>query len=455
MPTIYDSKAIIPAPFVSISQNILRSEGGEIAGRTWRLTLSGKLVADKGSPDSSGVFYTGSGYPPDENLLDNQRSGALMRKQSALRELFKEEGKILEISPWDGMPALKCNPRVIDIEFGEGPWVFVCDYKISFEADTLFGIKEEGFENYFLASFSEDWDMEPTNESRTVYKLTHRISAVGKKHYLEDGTSTNAWEEARRWCISRKGLVLDRLNCPGVLDGDFGAFDYSITQTVGEKSGSFGLVESWTCTKDKSNAIEEYTTSLKTGNDQRTSVVIEGTIRGLTSTGPNKSKYDNAKTKWAAVQGQLAGRALLLASVRTLAISSSEGHNEKEGVITYSREYLDKPECTIDPSAYDETISVSDRHPANVVASLGVLNRYTGPILQNTGSRTARFRTINITIRKAGTRKGHPNPTKPNTNAKVAEYMPAGSFVFVESDNEEFNYTEGIYNRSVTFLWQE
>jgi hypothetical protein len=93
----YGFNAIIPAPIVNISKSYGRTGSQQKVGSVFNITLTGSVIPDKGSPNSSGVF---SDSPTDEALTDNM--GQIMLKQEHLRQLFSTDGLLLEINP--------CNP---------------------------------------------------------------------------------------------------------------------------------------------------------------------------------------------------------------------------------------------------------------------------------------------------------------------------------------------------------
>ena len=76
----YRNQKIIPAPFVNITKSYERDAQGKKIGATFTITLTSKIVAFMGSPNSSSVFHTGTGYPADEVISDNSRLAAVLRK---------------------------------------------------------------------------------------------------------------------------------------------------------------------------------------------------------------------------------------------------------------------------------------------------------------------------------------------------------------------------------------
>lgn len=100
---IFNGQAIIPAPFVSISKQYETADDGTVVGSLYQITLKGDIIAWKGSPNSTGGFWTQTGYPPDETSMTvTEMFGAITRKNSALRSLFSAQGALLELQPPDG-----------------------------------------------------------------------------------------------------------------------------------------------------------------------------------------------------------------------------------------------------------------------------------------------------------------------------------------------------------------
>lgn len=77
-------------------------------------------------------------------------------------------------------------------------------------------------------------------------------------------------------------------------------------------------------------------------------------------------------------------------------ISTSEGHNPKNGSITYSYEFNNK--FTILSGVVYENISIEDNGPVDIIAEAFVLGRALGPILQNMGTTTSSKKSVTIEI---------------------------------------------------------
>src|SRR5690348_12524930 len=102
MALIYNSNKLIPQPMMTISEEFMKNEQGETIGVQYPITLTGQMMSWRGSPTSSGTFWTQSNSPPDENLTQNQKLSAIITKQKAIENLFGNQGQILQVIGLDG-----------------------------------------------------------------------------------------------------------------------------------------------------------------------------------------------------------------------------------------------------------------------------------------------------------------------------------------------------------------
>lgn len=462
MPLTYDDKAIIPAPFMTSQKEVLTSGGGaKKLSSVMSITLHGKIVAWRGSPKSDASFWTASGYPPDETIVTDARLAAVLIKQNALRALFANEGRNLEISSPDGSFTSIYQPRNIKIDFAEGNWVEVCDYTVTMEVDDPNDNTDK------IRDASEEWAIEASDERGVLFRLTHQLSATGKRVYDETGALANskeAWQNAESYVLTKIGLGLKpaRMEAPGVLDATgLQAFNYVRSNQLNELAGTYGVTETWVCFEPGDAAIpahEDFTVTAKT-NGGRTTVTIDGTITGLekrddTTRALVSNRYDNAVLKWDNVRSTILARVELVSgfTLNPTVINKSVGRNELSGTITYSYEYNDRPEPSI-VGALTQIVRIHNANPADVYASVPVLGRELGPVLQNVGSKTSRKKTVTIDVNMpAATMSG--TSTKPETDGLVLDHIPSGSQVFTDQDENDWDEDSGHYTRTVVFTWQ-
>ncbi len=464
---------LIPSPFIQISKSFDTTDDGAIIGTTFNINIKGKLTAEKGSPNSSGHFWCTTGYPPDETIAPNSKLASIFTKQQALRTLFsgQNEGKKLDFTPWDGSPAMTCNPRIKRIDFEEGNWFNTCGYTLQLEADVLVGAFVPSGEDrgdpyvYKVSKASEEWNIESGDEYQRTFRLTHSLSAQGKRFYSASGTlDKRPWQNAKDFVLNNIGLGLkvDRMIATGVLNaGSLKAYNYMRSQHVNEVGGSFQVTETWLCYDCGSGypALEDFTINVRTADNGITTTNVEGSLIGYevrdnTTFGLISKRYDNATGVWNAVKSNLFGRCQTTSglTLNPIPLSLTETHNINHGTVNYSREYSDRAIPSVS-GAISEVITIQDSNPSDIFASIPVLGRALGPVLQSIGTVSARKRTIQMEIVLPASRIGF-TAIAPNTNALLLGFVPIGSVVFLESDQESWSARNGRYSRNVSFTWE-
>ncbi len=496
----YNSKKIIPAPFISISKDYQLTEDGQSVGTIFNIQVKGKICADMGSPTSSGTYWDTSGYPPNETLLlsnVNSRMGSILRKQEAIRKLFATEGQSFEIQPWDGSAPIKCNPRVKKIDFAEAQegknWVNTCDYTIALEADILYsanngqpygedtyGLNPQGVGvytslgidptspsgvKYTISKATDEWNLEPGDEIGRVWKLSHVVSAIGKRFYDNTGFLTQeAWMSAHNFVVEHLGLGTELVAIPiyvaarpelsGMLP-----YNYLRTEHTNELGGSYSVTENWVCYDiGFGHAIEEFNVSITTAENSISKVKVDGTLKGLEVRDANNvielSRYAAAQIQWNVVSLLLYARAQTFSGLvlHPVPLGKSFGVNEINGVITYGYEY-DNRASNVVTGAVTENITVTDEGASDVFASIVVLGRRLGPVLQAIGTITSKKRSIQIEATLPASSQSFVS-LPPNTNSFVLSLLPGGTQVFLDKDVSSFTAKTGKYSRSVTWTWE-
>lgn len=411
---MYDGKRLIPAPFVSIQKQYQTTGDNEKVGSLFTITVVGTIVAFKGSPDSSRTFWTLGGFPPDEVVDGDSRLASIIRKQEAIRELFSEDGKQFEVQSADGSQPMKCNPRVISIEFPDGTWYNTAPFTITLEADivTVNGVAqgEDGFTSK-ISSGSETWTIDTQTDTAEgidlprTYTLQHTVSAQGKRFFDSAGNLVKpAWEQARDFVLPKLGFDSTIALSSGVnnLPSYYQGVNHSRSENIGERDGSYSVTESWILSSG--TAFEEFTVDTRTSlSDGLVRVGINGSVRGLEQRDSNlaltTSKYDNAVSKFTAVQGLAFHRAQTYSgtSLNTVAVNSTIGRNPVAGTISYTYEFDDRASNLVS-LAKSERISINDSFGVDQFASIFVLGRSLGPVLQPLNTKQATTRDLNIEI---------------------------------------------------------
>ena len=356
MPVQYTSTGgtttLTPAPLVGVSKEYDRLGDGTIIGVRYQITLTGKILAFKGAPGSKATAGDTDAY-----------QGAIQSSQKAIRDLFADEGGLLEITPWDGTSnQLTCYPRLTSIDFSNRDplsWFNVCDYTIALEADYVDGAwstNEDKFD-FAVSSASETFDFGETdgsyqyhwNSNRTdlqsvgkVFTFSRTISAVGKKRYddstagpdspsplLDGGGSAGggeAWQQASGYVLTKYGLGYSRTNLADGSDPKnyptddlpiptsflglpdyYKVYNHKRNVQVDRAAGSFSVTEEWVFASgtDTNGVTEDTNISVNTSNSTGlTSVSINGTLQAY-----NGDKYsapfvldDHTVNNWSVVK---------------------------------------------------------------------------------------------------------------------------------------------------------
>lgn len=487
----YNGFRLIPAPFVSVQKQYEKSADGNSVGARYSITITGTIAADKGSPNKTGVFYAGGGYPPDESVGDASRLGAIIRKQEAIRELFSEEGHQLEFQSFDGSPPMKCNPRINSIAFSDGQWYNTSQYTIECESDVLsvngllYG--EDSFDQY-VTSATEEWNIETSDDQPQgigmprTYRLTHSLQAQGKRFYDDAGTLTKpAWQQARDWVLPKLGFDGSFLSSSGVRDlpSYYSGFNHVRSESIDEMGGSYAVTETWILASG--SATEDFTISTRLAADNGlVSVSIDGAINGYEQRNSDMTivsqKYENAITKFTAASGLAYTRAQAysgMSSLNIIPLSTSISRNPLTGTINYTFEY-DNRQSNYVPGAKSEVISLNSSFDVDVFAAIPILGRTKGPLLQDMATKQARTRGLSIELAMeipsqsgsslAGMQSiffsANPrvNPTSSSAIVMIldaANPMNTGATkAFVSQRNETWEPKSGRYSFNIEWTWE-
>lgn len=404
----YDSNLLRPCPSVNITENKIKDGAGETIGNTYSITLNITLIADRGSPQSDGSFWTISNDPPPEDIALESRFKSLARKQEAIRDLFSTEGLLLEITPLDGGQPIKTSPRVLSVVFSEGTWVDTTQCTIQFEAEKLYLGNGDVFTNY-LSSSDESWVLDSDENPEDIdnprtYRLSHTVSATGKRFYDETGTLVKeAWQQAQSEVLPKLGFDSSILLSSGVnnLPTYYGGYNHIRSENIDKSTGSYSVTETWLITSG--TALETFNVNTVAGNDGLTSVSVDGSITGLEQRDSNLaltvSKWTNAANKFTTVQGLIKNRAesYSSASLHATPISTTIGRNPAAGTINYTYEYNNRFRNLITDTR-SEVISVQNNVEVDIFATIGIIGRTLGNLLQDLNTKQHLERSVNIEL---------------------------------------------------------
>lgn len=480
----YNGCKLEPASLFTYNKVYLRTEDEQKFGSKYVFTLNFILVADRGSPRSgldgtvsavgfggfNNLFWITTGYAPTESVPLNQRLAAVERKQEAIRALFKDDGKLLEVQSAAGDQPLKANCTVTSINFTEGIWVNTCNCTITLEANsvTIAGLTpdEDDFAQY-LSAASESWDVgtdenvpESDDKPRT-YRISHSLQATGKRRYNETGSIiSEGWEQARGWVVPRLGQNSTFLTSSGVRDlPSYYIFSNHVrTENIGKNTGAYGVTETWVISSGR--ALEDYTIEVTDNVESPLKTVgVNGTITGLDQRDPTTmslvtSKYVNASGRWDTVQSDLHNRAQTYSgfTLNPIPNSKSVSINRTTGNIGYNYNFDNRPTTYIS-GARSERITIGYSHPGDHYASLPILGGGSfGPVLQDLNCKTQKRKTLNIGAVLEPQQSL--NPTFPDISAILSAVIPTGTVVLADPPEENLSIDGSNYNYSIAWVYR-
>lgn len=230
------------------------------------------------------------------------------------------------------------------------------------------------------------------------------------------------------------------------------------------------------------NALEGWTKDIKPYLYRRACLALNGTDRTLFYVDPYAAA-PGPNTPPAVPNNPIYCKETILS---VIPVSTSEGHDPKNGTISYTYEYNNK--FNVISGTITENISITTDAPTETVSEVSVPGRLQGPILQKTGYTTARKSiSIELTVMPPTGIKGffQTERTCPlwtggflyNTLNKFIEGVkPFGDIrgqdytaifgdyannknrqgvVYLASDQDSWTPTQGRYTRNVSWIYQQ
>lgn len=442
MPVIVNNQRILPAPLVSFSKEMARSEDGTPLGSNYKISLQGKILQNKGNPvASTGVSFASSfsaaGWTStissDDDPLHNVGNSDLListiTKQEQIRDLFTPATGIkVEIVGFDHNKGLRFYGNLASLNFAaEGNWAMPCDYTVELECSTFIdsansgvfpsGTNEDGF-TYYIDSASEDWSIQEAdqvivstgnfNTAFKVYNLTHSLNAKGKLAYDAVGVAIEPWKQASGYVRSLSGPGNLPAGIIATIGSGYTATNKKVVENINKLGGTYGLEETYTYLSSGllpqgKMALEECNINIDRQDGSLTTVSIQGTIAGLETNDPvsstGVSKYVNASGYFSVIEPTLYSRVQQnsgLSWVHPRPLNTSVSRLPNAGQITYSYNYDTRPPNFVSGSI-SEDISVNDTYPGQIISITPVIGR-NQPVLGYLGSRSEYKRTLNINV---------------------------------------------------------
>ena len=368
-------------------------------------------------------------------------------------------------------------------------WVQDAQYSISCEADYEGG---DSTFNYQLQDVTESWSLEEDEGTLTfdlatetpykTYRLTHTVEATGRRKMVSGSVVNDAWKEAELYVkdvcsdsptnvnVSEMPGGTSELNVKQMgststnsINADvLNAYNHVRVQSVDKAQGSFSITDSWILSKE--NATQELEISVEESTTEGDfNISVDGTITGL----PTEVASETTKTKASAYSnalGLLPSDTSLYNLANTLYTGGGTllsqptnkrvGHNKVTGIITYSISFNDRLppplanslSCTVNVNYTNTDGSES------VFASIPVIGRALGPVLQEMG--TTGERKVSVSIDAVMKKANRTNRPTGDATTLANTHKPTGTTVIQGAIAETWEASSGRYTLQVEWTYQ-
>jgi hypothetical protein len=476
----YGDYSFDPRPLFTVNKETLKTSSNSGLTTKYSMTLNGTIL------------------PTGINLDDNKGGlNTVIGDAQALQTAFGKDFNLLLLQCDSDTPIVSGYPKVlsIDINNSSDNYVRRADYTISLELPTLTGTRSDnvGLEDgkgdlssLGLVSLTDESSIEFLDERiggtslaifgstanlPTVFTITRNISAQGDSLSPIDGEYIEPWTRAKQYVIENLASTGDfhsyfsGLMC---VDG-LNIVNNFRTLSVNKTDGSVSATQTYLAYTGDYSATEDFEVSVEQSSDTPyTSVSINGTIQGLVggdlSAGldncpPTGAKFDNAVAMWdGVVSSSMYSRAEkafdnhghlgITSNLNIKPLSYTLGYNPIAGTVTYSTSYNDRLAFYY-ASAVTETISYTFNDRADLYASITVLGRAAGPILQPLGSKGPKTQDVSIDVLvKPISTDDDPSDAPSTLTAAYAGIMDDPASSLVTSDTKTWEPREGHFTWS-------
>ena len=418
----YGDYTFDPKPLFTVNKEYLKTPSNIGLGTNYTIVLEGQIIPATGRlPDGdpqAGIQQVFSGI-------------------NSIQRAFDDDFKLLSLYCDDGTdPIISGYPRItaFDIANANDNYVLRSDYSITLELPSLTGTGFDSvgptgadFSGSGIVDYTDEFTVEFLDERvggglslslgdvPTIFSIQRSLSVRGDSQST-DGSYTEPWRNAEAFAKTRAGFPSDILTLSGLLrPGDQVSNNFR-TVTVNKTEGTVNVNETYIAMTGSERAYEDFQINISQDlEDPFATITVDGTINGLTDLGYSGTsvtgipKFNNAISRWSgSVSGALYSRAsavygatpimsghIASTTLNPYALTQTVGYNPIAGTINYSYTYNNRPlNCC--GFALVEDITYSETEPQDVFASLTILGKVSGPLLQSIGTVGQRTRELSI-----------------------------------------------------------
>ena len=423
-----------PKPLFTIGKEYIKTPSNMGLGTRYVVTLEGQIIP------STGKIPSGD---PQAGLQD------VFTATDAIQRAFDNDFKLLHLYCDDGSdPIISGYPRVTSFEVSNAGdnYVVRSNYSITLELPSLKGTSFDSvgpvssgvssscgadgldISASGLISYSDDFTVEFLDERvggelslglgvvPSIFSVQRNISAQGDSQ-ASCAAYKEPWELANDFVKLKLGFPSELATLSGLLCPADQVSNNFRSVNVNKTDGSVTVNETYIAMTGSERAYEDFEVNVSQAQeDPYVTITIDGTINGLAevvySSGcpaTGEPKFNHAIDYWQdKVSGVLFSRATAVydatpkqsghptpATLNRNTLNESIGYNPIAGSINYSYTYNNRPvHCY--HHALTEEITFSEGEPQDVFASITILGKVSGPLLQSIGTVGQRTRELSI-----------------------------------------------------------
>lgn len=459
-----------PIPLVTISNEIQKDGAGRPIGLSVNISLKGEIFpSGKGAVDS--IEY--------QNALISSGISAGIRQE--LNNLHKNMTAINLNFTCPKMTFSNCYIKKYSVDENENRWTTTIPYSIDLTSE-IYDIDKN---LYLVNSTSDNWTIEAMEEywktigeakgvgpSSPVYRITRSVEAVGKFY-----PNKTVVQNAKEWVEKKASSIT------GVVDPSLTLFNHVRRVNVNKFDGSYKIDDTWMAVdgnlQDNKYSIENFEIEINTDESKNITANVKGSVQGLElfnkiqNTGypdyikpsfndvnyiPSTGRFSNALKTYIDIKNTMFDRASTLVNghLNPKPLSIVEGFDPAAGTITYSFSYDARP-LNLISKAISENINISTNYGQKTLyASIFVLGRKLGPILQEINTSNIVYNTTTVNYECTLPSSGMPNLMFPtdvynDLKSQINTFAPT-NYTNITNSGFSWNMNENRLSLTIEYL---
>lgn len=459
-----------PAPTVGVSSQVIfdRSDVADYDQGTKHNEIARKDT----------ITFTGFFIPPITNGQPSPPPGPettawIFKQHKDLREAVLQKFVTVEINDADGVLLTSFeNCNVISIDFPEGNNAQVGEYTLVFESYHTDKMDNDHIEYTYDFNVSEDTSMGYFNTAETEVITTSMLSGTESITVNAlDVLDANAFIRAKRKFANTTKIYLQTgFNILDLKDGgggsattEYQAANINFSTTTNPTDGtvtyasSFMLIPTSGYSKKVVGTVS-YNLEDDKQEDSPTGSVTGNIIGINVGFQTAKSQYiSHAVDAFDAIKdaagGKLKSFFTELSQIdpddpASISVTRNYGSSSVDFTLNYSEDNTTTFEVS---NVSFENISITNNPQRRIFATVPVIGRMTGPILQDTYGKTEKSREFQIEVKYL---PGFGNASGPGTQDIENQWIPSGKIIFEAAASTQWDSAERRFIRSKTWVYE-